>query len=74
MVFGVLAGIKRHGVSVGIGLFSIVLALLASGSWLWLSGVCFTLLGPAHGAFGMMNARARARAQGEQHGVDTPPG
>lgn len=64
-VFDAVAGMKRHAVSVGIGLLSIALALLAPGSWLWLSGMSFMLLGPAHAAYGTMNARARARLEAD---------
>lgn len=53
------AGARRHLISVGVGILSLVLAMVLPGQWLWLSGVCYTLLGPLHGFFGYRNGRRR---------------
>ena len=59
--FDARAGVKRHAISVAIGLLSIAIAALLPPRFLAMSGLVFFLLGPAHGMFGYLNARARAR-------------
>lgn len=57
--FDARSGTIRHGISIGVGLLSLLLALWLPGPWLWLSGVCYVLLGPLHGTFGYRNGRTR---------------
>jgi uncharacterized membrane protein len=63
--FDARAGFRRHLVSVSIGLLSVVLAVVVPGRLLWTSGVCLSLLGPAHAWYGYRNGMARERLQRE---------
>ena len=58
-VFDARASVARHGVSVGIGVASVLLALILPIEYLALAGLLFFLMGPAHGTFGYLNGRAR---------------
>ncbi|MCL4811935.1 MAG: DUF1211 domain-containing protein [Vicinamibacteraceae bacterium] len=58
-VFDARAGLRRHLISVGMGMLSVLLALLLPGRWLWLSGAIYFLMGPAHGFYGWRMGRAR---------------
>ena len=63
-VFDARAGVRRHGISVTIGLLSIGIAVLLPPTYLPAAGLIFFLLGPAHGTYGYMNGRARERLEG----------
>jgi uncharacterized membrane protein len=62
-VFDARASVRRHGISVAIGLVSIAIAALLPIRFLSFAGLVFFLLGPAHGTFGYMNGRARDRLE-----------
>lgn len=62
-VFDAHAHVRRHLLSVVIGLLSMVIALAASPSYLSLAGLIFILMGPAHGAYGYWNGRVRERLE-----------
>ncbi|MEZ5284635.1 MAG: TMEM175 family protein [Vicinamibacterales bacterium] len=70
--FDVRAGIRRHQVSVVIGLISLVFAVALPPHLLWLSGTIFWLLGPAHALVGRRSGRARARLAAPPEPADTP--
>lgn len=57
--FDARAGARRHGLSVAIGLLALILAFIVPGWLLWVSGVSFSLLGPAHATLGYLTGRAR---------------
>lgn len=69
-VFDATAGLRRHGLSVGIGLLSVALAVTLPPRWIGLSGFCYLLLGPVHATFGVRNGRARARLDVDRAGTD----
>lgn len=60
-VFDARAGLYRHLVSVAIGMLAFVLAWWAPPRVLSLSGLSFSLLGPAHALNGYLSGRARDR-------------
>ena len=62
-VFDARAGVRRHLLSVVIGLLSMGIALAAPIKYLSLAGLIFMLMGPARGAFGYWNGRARERLE-----------
>jgi uncharacterized membrane protein len=62
-VFDARASVLRHLLSVVIGVLSIVIALTGPLSALPLAGLIFVLMGPAHGAYGYWNGRARERLE-----------
>jgi uncharacterized membrane protein len=61
--FDARASVQRHAISVTIGLVSIAIAVLLPVNYLAASGLIFFLMGPAHGTFGYLNGRARARLE-----------
>jgi uncharacterized membrane protein len=63
------ASVRRHFISVAIGLMSISIAWLLPIGYLPLSGLIFFLLGPAHGTFGYLNGRARERLEAKDREV-----
>jgi uncharacterized membrane protein len=60
-VFDARAGVRRHSLSVVIGLISIAIALAAPINYLPMAGLIFLVMGPAHWGFGHRNGRARER-------------
>lgn len=60
-IFDARAGVRRHAISVTIGLLSVGIAVALPPGYLAFAGLIFFLLGPAHGAFGFVNGRSRAR-------------
>jgi Endosomal/lysosomal potassium channel TMEM175 len=60
-IFDARASVRRHGISVAIGTVSVLIAWLAPIRYLAYAGLFFFLMGPAHGAFGFVNGRARER-------------
>jgi uncharacterized membrane protein len=65
-VFDARASVRRHGISVAIGTLSVLIALVAPIEYLGWAGLLFFLMGPAHGAFGYFNSRAREALVGAQ--------
>jgi uncharacterized membrane protein len=61
--FDARAHVRRHLLSVLIGLLSMVIALAGPITYLPLAGLIFVLMGPAHGAYGYWNGRARERLE-----------
>lgn len=61
--YDALAGLRRHGISVGVGVLSCLLALVLPGRWLGLSGYAYVLLGPLHGWWGYRNGRLREHVE-----------
>jgi uncharacterized membrane protein len=59
--FDARASVRRHAISVTIGVVSVVMAWLLPIDQLAYAGLLFFLMGPAHGAFGYVNGRARER-------------
>lgn len=68
--YDALAGLRRHGISVGVGVVSCLLALVLPGRWLGLSGYAYVLLGPLHGWWGYRNGRLRERVVLAEAGGD----
>lgn len=60
--FDARASIRRHLLSVAIGVLSLAIVLLAPGR-LGFSGLIFFLLGPAHFVYGYRNGRRRERLE-----------
>jgi hypothetical protein len=60
-VFDARSSVRRHAISVTIGVTSVLLALTLPIDYLAFAGLLFFIMGPAHGAFGYMNGRARER-------------
>lgn len=60
-VFDARASVRRHAISVSIGMASVMIALIAPIQYLAAAGLLFFVMGPAHGAFGYFNGRARQR-------------
>jgi hypothetical protein len=60
-LFDARAGLRRHLLSVAIGVASIVLALVVPMRLFWMPGFVYFLLGPVQGTNGYLNGRARAR-------------
>ncbi len=60
-LFDARGGLRRHCVSVAVGLVSIVLCLVVPPRGLWAPGLVYFALGPAHGVNGYRHGRARAR-------------
>ena len=60
-VYDARASIKRHLISVTIGMLSIAIAVFPPISYLSFAGLIFFLMGPAHGVFGYINGRNRER-------------
>ena len=67
------AGLRRHGLSVAIGLLSVLLALTLPDRWVGLSGFCYVLLGPAHATYGYRAGLARERLVADLTGCYHPP-
>jgi hypothetical protein len=67
------AGMRRHGVSVAIGLLSVILAVTLPDRWVGLSGFCYLLLGPAHAVYGYRSGLARERLAAALAGCYHPP-
>jgi hypothetical protein len=61
-LFDARAGIRRHGISVTIGLISLAI-VVAAPRYAAVAGLIFFLLGPAHGTFGYVNGRRRERLE-----------
>ena len=73
--FDARAGVRRHALSVAIGLLSMVIAIAGPITYLPLAGLIFILMGPAHGAYGYLNGRARNRLESklcQPSGTPTP--
>jgi len=62
-LFDARSGLRRHLLSVAIGIFSILLALVVPIRLLFLPGFAYFLLGPVHGVNGYRTGRARGRLQ-----------
>ena len=62
-VYDARASMRRHAISVTLGLASIAIAVLLPIEYLAYSGLIFFLMGPAHGAFGYLNGRNRNRLE-----------
>jgi uncharacterized membrane protein len=60
-IFDARASIKRHAISVTLGLLSVLVAVIVPIQFLALAGLLFFLMGPAHATFGYLNGRARER-------------
>lgn len=60
-VYDARANVRRHSISVTLGLMSIAIAVLLPINYLAFAGLIFFLMGPAHGVFGYMNGRRRER-------------
>ena len=60
-VFDARSGLRRHLLSVAVGVASILLALVVPMSLFWMPGFIYFLLGPVHGANGHRTGVARAR-------------
>lgn len=58
-VFDARASVRRHAISVVLGLISVLIAVAAPIEYLAAAGLLFFLMGPAHGLFGYFNGRAR---------------
>ena len=58
-VYDARASIRRHLISVTLGVLPIAIAALFPISFLPLAGLIFFLMGPAHGLFGYLNGRRR---------------
>jgi uncharacterized membrane protein len=73
--FDARAGLRRHALSVAIGLLSMLIAIAGPITYLPLAGLIFILMGPAHGAYGYLNGRARDRLEStlcQPSGTPTP--
>ena len=57
------ASVRRHAISVTLGLVSIGIAMLLPIGYLPFSGLIFFLMGPAHGVYGYVNGRNRERLE-----------
>jgi uncharacterized membrane protein len=62
-VYDAHASVRRHAISVSLGLLSVGIALLLPIDYLAYSGLIFFLMGPAHGAFGYVNGRNREKLE-----------
>ena len=62
-LFDAHSGLRRHLLSVAIGVVSIVLALVVPMSLFWMPGFIYFLLGPVQGTNGWRTGLARARLQ-----------
>lgn len=60
-IFDARAGIQRHMISVGLGIVSVLLILVAPPGWSWVAGMIYFLLGPAHAFFGHWSGNRRER-------------
>src|SRR5262245_4681128 len=60
-LFDARAGVRRHCVSVAVGVVSILLCAVVPPWGLWAPGFVYFALGPAHGVNGYLHGRARAR-------------
>jgi uncharacterized membrane protein len=58
------ASIRRHSISVSLGLVSVAIAVLLPIRFLSFAGLIFFLMAPAHGVFGYVNGRKRERLKG----------
>jgi hypothetical protein len=65
-VFDARSSIRRHLISVTIGLVSVAVAALLPIDYLHYAGLLYFLMGPAHGTYGYMNGRHRERLTGER--------
>jgi uncharacterized membrane protein len=61
-LFDARAGIRRHSISVAVGVVSMAIVILAP-QYAAAAGPIFFLLGPAHGTFGYVNGRRRDRLE-----------
>lgn len=62
-IYDARASMRRHLVSVTLGLASVGIAVLLPIGYLPFSGLIFFLMGPAHGVFGYINGRNRERLE-----------
>jgi uncharacterized membrane protein len=60
-VYDARASIRRHSISVTLGMLSIAIAVLLPIDYLPFAGLIFFLMGPAHGVFGYINGRRREK-------------
>jgi uncharacterized membrane protein len=60
--FDAWAGARTHGISVSVGLVSVVLALTLPINWVGVAGMIYGLQGPLHWRNGLLIHRARAKA------------
>ncbi len=60
-VYDPRASIRRHRISVTLGVLSIAIAVLLPIDYLAFAGLIFFLMGPAHGVFGYLNGRRREK-------------
>jgi hypothetical protein len=68
-VYDARASMRRHFISVALGLISVAIAAFAPIDYLPFAGLIFFLMGPAHGTFGYLNARARERFEARDREV-----
>ena len=62
-VYDARASMRRHLISVTVGVLSMAIAVLLPIEYLAFAGLIFFLMGPAHGVFGYINGRTRARLE-----------
>lgn len=55
---------RAHVISAGLGVLSIILALIVSEPQMWIPGVLYGLMGPLHGVNGYMAGKAQSRLEG----------
>ena len=55
---------RAHMISTGLGVASIVLALLVRERQMWIPGVLYGLMGPLHAVNGYMGGKAQSRVEG----------
>jgi uncharacterized membrane protein len=67
------ASVRRHAISVTLGLVSIAIAVLLPIQYLKFSGLIFFLMGPAHGVYGYVNGRNRERLEVSLKGREARP-
>ena len=62
-VYDVRASIRRHAISVAVGLASVAIAAFLPINYLAFAGLIFFLMGPAHGVYGYLNGRRREKLE-----------
>lgn len=62
-IYDARASVRRHLISVTLGLLSIAIALFLPINYLAYAGLIFFLMAPAHGVFGYVNGRNRTRLE-----------
>jgi uncharacterized membrane protein len=73
-IYDTRASIRRHSVSVAVGLASVMIAMVLPMRYLGVAGLIYFLLGPAHAAFGYWNGRNRKKLEASLCALSgTPP-